>query len=78
MTGAVSDTGFPLLEALGALVLRGAEGLDKLALLTVNKYGLVFVMHSLFLVGYSVYKDGPGYLFAIRGEIPSDGLPAIV
>ena len=28
--GAVSDTGFPVLEALGDLVLRGAEGLGSL------------------------------------------------
>ena len=50
-TGAVSDTGFPVLEALGDLVSRGAEGLNNIALLAINEYGLVSVLHSLFLVG---------------------------
>ena len=77
-TGAVSDTGYPLLEALGALVLRGAEGLERLALLAVNEDGLISVLHSLFLIGESAYKDGTGELFAIRGETPADGLLAIV
>ena len=76
--GAVSDTGFPLLKSLGALVSRGTVGLDKLSLLAVIKDGLVSVLHSLFLVGESAYKNGPGELFAILGEIPADGLPAIV
>ena len=76
--GAVSDTGFPLLKALGALVSRGTEGIDKLSLLAVIKDGLVSVLHSLFLVGESAYKEGPGELFSIRGEIPADGLPAIM
>ena len=35
-TGAVRNTGFPVLEALGDLFSRRAEGLDKLALLAVN------------------------------------------
>ena len=77
-TGAVSNTVFPVLEALGALVSRGAEGLNKLALLAINRDGLVSVLHSLVLVGGSAYKDGPGELFAIRGEIPANRLPAIV
>ena len=76
--GAVSDTGFPLLKALGALVSRGTEGLDKLSLLAVIKDGLVSVLHSLFLVGESAYKDRPGNLLAVQGDIPADGLPAIV
>ena len=76
--GAVSDTDFPVLKALGYLVSRGVEGLDKLALLAVNKDGLVFVLHSLFLVGESACKDGPGELFAIRREIPADGFHTIV
>ena len=77
-TGDASDTVFPVLKALGDLVLRGAEGLNKIALLAVNKDGLIYVLHSLFLVGESTYKDGPGELFSIRGEIPANGLPAIV
>ena len=39
-TGSVSDTGLLVLKVLGALVSRGAEGLDKLALLSVNEDGL--------------------------------------
>ena len=77
-TGAVSDTGFPVLEALGDLISRGAEEFNRLALLAVKKDGLVSVLHSLFLVGESAYKEGPGKLFSIRGEIPADGLPAIM
>ena len=77
-TGAVSDTGFPVLESLGALVLRGAEGLDKLALLAGNEEGLVSVLHSLFLVRKISYEDGPGKFIAIHGKIPDDWLPAIL
>ena len=77
-TGAVSDTGFLVIKALGALVLRGDEGLDKLTLLALNEDGLVSVLRSLFQVGESAYEDGPGELFAIRSDITSDGLPAIV
>ena len=76
--GAVSDMGFPVLEALGAFVSRGAEGLNKLALRAVNEDGLVSVLHSLFQVGYRAYKDGTGEIFAICGKITADGLPAIV
>ena len=77
-TGAVSDTGFRVLEALGDLASRGAEGLDNIALLTINEYVLVSVLRSLFLFGESAYENRPGDLFAILGEIPADGLPAIV
>ena len=77
-TRAVSDTGFPVLEALVDLVSRGAEDLDNIALLTINKYGLVSVLLSLFLIEESAYENGPGELFTILGEIPADGLPAIV
>ena len=77
-TGAVSNMGFLVLEALEALVSRGAEVLDKLALLAVNEDGLVSVLHYLFLVGESAYKDRTGEIFFIRGEIPAYGLPTIV
>ena len=75
---AVSDTGFPVLEDLGALVSRGAEVLDTLALLSVNEDGLVSVLHSIFQVGESAYEDRTGELFTIRGNIPAYGIPAIV
>ena len=65
-TGDVSDTGFPVLKSLGDIFSRGAEGLYKLALLSVNEDVLISVLHSLFLFGESAYKDGPGELFAIR------------
>ena len=73
-TGAVSDTGFPVLEALGALVSRGVESINRLALLDVNKDVLISVLHSLLLVGESAYEDRSGELFSIWGEIPADGL----
>ena len=63
---------------LGSLVSRGSEGLDKLYLLAVNEDGLVSVLHSFFQFGESAYEDRPGKLFAIRSEIPANGLPAIV
>ena len=68
--GAIRDTGFPVLKDLGALVSRGAEGVDKIALLAVNKDGLVSVLQPLFLVGESTYKDEHGKIFSIRGKIP--------
>ena len=77
-TGVITDTGLPVLKALGALVSRVAEGLDKLALLAFNEDSLISVLHSLFQVGESAYKDGPGELFSIRGKIPADRLPVIV
>ena len=77
-TGSVSDTGFLVLEALGALVSRGAEGLEKLALLTINYDGLVYVMQSLFQDGESAYEDRPGKIFVIQGANPADDLPTIV
>ena len=52
-TGSIIDMGFPVLEDLGDLVSRGVEGLDNIALLSVNKNNLVSVLHSLFLVGES-------------------------
>ena len=76
--GAVSDTGLPVLKALGALVSRGAEGHDKLALLALIKDGLVSVLHYLFQVGKSAYEDRPGEIFAICGYIPADEIPVIV
>ena len=54
MTGSIRGMGFPVLKALGALVSRGTEGLDKLALLAINKDGLVSVLNSLLQVGESV------------------------
>ena len=76
--GAIRDTGFPVLKDLGALVSRGAEGVDKIALLAVNEDGLVSVLHSLFQFGDSSYKDGPVELFAHRDEIHDDRLSAIL
>ena len=63
---------------MGALISRGTEGLDNLALLAVNKDDFVSVLYSLFLGGESAYEDRPGKLFGVRGDIPSDGLPTIV
>ena len=64
-TGAVINTGFPVLEALGYFVSRSAEGLVKLTLIAGNIEGLVSILHSLFLVGGSAYEDGTGDIFAI-------------
>ena len=58
--------------------MRSTEGLNKLALLASNKYGLVSVLHYLFLVGESAYKDRTSEIFFIREEIPAYGLPTIV
>ena len=69
---------FLVIEAVGDLVLRGAEGLDKIALVFVNKDILVSILHPLFQVGDSTYEDGPGELLTIRGKIPDDMFPVIV
>ena len=58
--------------------MRGAERLDKLTSLAVNEDDLVSALHSLFMVGGSFYENRPGKLFAIRGDIQADGIPAIV
>ena len=76
--GAFSDTWFPVLETLGPLVFSSAEGLNKLSLFAVNEEGFVSILNSRFQVGESAYKDKPGELFSICGDIPADGLPTIV
>ena len=60
------------------LVSRGAEGLDNISLLSVKKDSRVSFLHSLFQDEESAYEDVPGKLFAIRGDIPADGIPAIM
>ena len=60
------------------LVSRGAEGLDNISLLSVKKDSRVSFLHYLFQVGESAYEDFPGKLFAIRGDIPAYGIPAIM
>ena len=77
-TRAISNTVFPVLKSLVTIVLMGVEGLDKLSLLAVNEDSLVSVLRSCFRVGRSTYKDGPGKLFAIRGEITAEVLTAIM
>ena len=52
-TGAVAGVGFPVLDTLRNLVLRKAEGVDKLSFLAVNGAREVSVLHSLFCVGES-------------------------
>ena len=52
----INATGFPVLEALGALVSRGDEGLGKLALLAVNEEGLVSVLQYIFRLGRAPTK----------------------
>ena len=76
--GGISDTGLPVLEALGALVSSSVEGLYKLALLPINEDGLVFVLNSLFLFGGGRLRGQGRDLFAIQGDILDNRLPAIV
>ena len=63
---------------MGTIVARGAKSVDKLSLIVVNEEILVSVLYPIFQVGESAYKEGPGKIFAIRSEIPADGLPVIV
>ena len=58
--------------------LRKVEGLYKLSFLAVNGAGEVSVLYSLLCVGESAGDFTAGDLFAIRGEIPAVGLPAVV
>ena len=53
-----------------------APDLDRLALLVVEWDGKTYVMHSYFSVLVGPY-DPERRLFGCRGEIPSEGLPAI-
>ena len=63
---------------MGTIVARGSKILDKLSLIAVNEERLFSVLYPLLQVGESAYEEGPGKIFAIRSDIPADGLPAIV
>ena len=76
-TGAVAAVGLPVLETLRNLVLWKFDGVDKLSFLAVNSVGEVSVLHSLFCVGESADDFTAGDLFAIQGDIPAAGLPAV-
>ena len=76
-TGAVSDTGFPVLEALGYLVSRGAEGLNNIALLTINEYSLGSVLRSLFIVGGVPTRTVPASSSPYWGSSRPTGSPRL-
>ena len=57
---------------------RHTEGIDKFTFLAVNKYGLVYLLHSLFYVAGGEHKKGPCDLWEEKGEIPTDGISTLV
>ena len=77
-TGAVAATGLPVFEALRNLVTRNVEGISKITLLAANEAGEVSLLHSLFVAGSNATDYSAGSLYALRGEIPTEGLPTVV
>ena len=75
--GALLETDRATYEFLRSLTGHFLEGFDHIALLTIYGEGQVAVIHSLFCVTLSEYKDGLGYLWYIKGEFPSKGLPTL-
>ena len=74
---ALLETGGATFELLRSLAGRRLESLDHL-FLTIDSEGLFVVLQSLFYVAASEYKDGPGDLWAVKGELPSKGIPTQV
>ena len=61
------------------LMRSSLEGLDLLALLTIDGDGLVTVLHLLFCIAASDYENGTGNLWDVKGEPPPpEGLPTLV
>ena len=76
--GTLSETGRATYDLLTILSGRRLEGLNRLTLLTINGEGLVAVLHSLFCMTYSEYEDGMGGIWAVKGELPSEGIQTLV
>ena len=76
---ALADTGRAPFKLLRSLADRRLEGLDLLALLTIDGDGLVTVLHLLFCIAASDYENGTGNLWDVKGEPPPpEGLPTLV
>ena len=76
--GALLETGRATYEIPRSLAGRHSEGLDCLALLTIDGKGQVAVLHPMFYVVASDYEDGLGLLWELNGELPPEGLPTLV
>ena len=60
------------------LVTRNVEGISKISLLAANEAGEVSLLHSFFVTGSSACDYSASSLYALRGEIPTEGLPTVV
>ena len=67
-----AETGRASHEVLCTLAGRHTKGVNRLAFLTVDGYGLVSLLHFLFNVAGGKYEEGPGNIWAVKGEIQSD------
>ena len=76
--GDLAKTSRATFKLLRSLVWRHPEGLYRLALLSINGERMVVVLHSIFYMEASEYEDGPGDLWAVKGDIPSEGLPTLI
>ena len=76
--GALAETGRATFELLRSLAGHRSEGLNRLALLKIDGKGLLNILHLLLFVSASEYDGGPGDLWAVKGELPSEGLPTLV
>ena len=76
--GALVYTSRAPFEIPRSLVGRRLEGLDCLALPTIHDDGVVAVLHSMFYVAASEYEDGTGFLWAMKGDLPQEGIPTLV
>ena len=76
--GALEETGRTLFELLRSFAGCRLEGLNRLALLTIDGDRVVTLPHLLLFIAASKYEDGPGDLLAAMGELLPIGLPTLV
>ena len=76
--GALVETGSALFRILRSLAGRCLEGLNRITLLKIDGNRVVPVLHLMFCIADSEYKNRPGDLWAAKGDIPQEGLPTLV
>ena len=75
--GDQAKTGRATHDLLCTLAGHHSEGVDLITLLTINTGELVSLLHSLFVITGGKYKEGPGYLWVSKGDIPDDWPPTL-
>ena len=76
--GAWAETWWAPHELFCTLTGRHSKGVDQLTFFAVDGDGLVSLLRSLFVIAGGEYKEGPGNLWLVKGEIPAEGLPTLV